>query len=197
MFATNDPRYAVAMALEAYRPEPSGVEEAFRMLMIEHLFNQNRCLWRDCFFPGHFTGSAWVVNPDRSKVLLLRHLKLERWMQAGGHADGDGVLARVAAKELAEETGLGPELAKPLLLGRGGQGILDVDIHVIPQKEKNGRLEPQHLHFDVRFAFEADDARPLGSPEGLELRWLSLTEAAQLCERNDSIVRMLGKTPGL
>src|SRR5689334_8610797 len=55
---------------------------------------------------GHLTGSAWLVSADGERVLLTHHRKLDRWLQLGGHADGDADLARVALREAEEESGL-------------------------------------------------------------------------------------------
>ncbi len=125
-------------------------------------------LHRSCL-EGHLTGSAVVVDPSRGETLLLHHTKLGIWVQPGGHADGDGDLARVALREAEEETGLtGLQLVTP---------AIDVDIHEIPAR---GDVPP-HLHLDVRFLVlaqpgaientnhESTDARWVGrsDPEGL------------------------------
>ena len=63
------------------------------------------CLARTCA-PGHLTGSAWIVSPDRRRTLLTHHRKLGKWLQLGGHADGDADLLAVALREAREESGL-------------------------------------------------------------------------------------------
>ena len=62
------------------------------------------CLLRSCV-PGHLTGSAWIVSPDRTRTLLTHHRKLDKWLQLGGHADGDGDLLAVARREATEAIG--------------------------------------------------------------------------------------------
>ena len=114
--------------------------------------------------PGHLTASVLLVDQDASHVLLLHHTKLERWLQPGGHADGEANLARVALKEATEETGIqGIEIVDP---------AVDIDIHnVAPPGE-----EPV-LHYDVRFlAFAPPGARPDGNHESTEIRWVPLDE---------------------
>ena len=38
---------------------------------------------------AHITASAWVVNRDRRKVLLVYHNIYNSWSWLGGHADGE------------------------------------------------------------------------------------------------------------
>jgi ADP-ribose pyrophosphatase YjhB (NUDIX family) len=91
---------------------------------------------------GHFTGSAWLVSADGERVLLTHHRKLGRWLQLGGHADGEGDLAAVALREAEEESGLSRLLVEP--------EIFDLDRHLIPARGS----EPAHWHYDVRFLAE-------------------------------------------
>ncbi len=113
--------------------------------------------------PGaHFTASALVVDPARERTLLVRHRKLGRWLQPGGHVEpGDASLLEAALREAREETGLAVEPAAAV--------PLDVDVHEIPAR--NGT--PAHLHLDVRFLLVAD-----GDPAGEEpAEWLSRPDA--------------------
>src|SRR5437773_8684321 len=108
----------------------------------------------DCFERslqiGHITGSAWIVDRDRTHALLTRHRKLNKWLQLGGHADGDPDILRVALREAREESNL--DAIRPV-----SEAIFDVDIHLIPERAG----EPEHLHYDVRFLLEADRGSPL------------------------------------
>jgi 8-oxo-dGTP pyrophosphatase MutT (NUDIX family) len=114
--------------------------------------------------PGHLTGSALVFNHDATETLLLFHTKLQRWLQPGGHADGEANLARVALKEATEETGIeGLEIVDP---------AIDLDIHNVA---KPGT--PEVLHYDVRFlVFAPEGAQPRGNHESQDIRWVSLAD---------------------
>ena len=143
----------------------------------------------DCFkrelWPGHVTGSVWVVNPARDKVLLLHHRKHDQWFQPGGHADGDADILRVALRETHEETGLAPEHIK-LVDG----DIFDVDIHAIPVTDYG----PEHLHYDIRFLVEIDDRLAVpGNDESHQVLWVPLDEVSHF-NNNLSTYRMLEKT---
>ncbi len=143
----------------------------------------------ECFhrelWPGHVTGSAWVVNPDRRQVLLLHHGKHDQWFQPGGHADGDADILRVALRELSEESGLDPSHIR-LVDG----SIFDVDIHTIPASHRG----PAHEHYDIRFLVEMDDDRDIpGSHESHDVRWVPLHQVARF-NNNRSTYRMLEKT---
>lgn len=152
------------------------------------------CFERSCR-PGHVTGSAWVVSRDFQSCLLVHHRKLGRWLQPGGHADGEAEVAAVALREAREESGLtGLELA-PLRDGRGNPAPLDVDVHVIPARYgPDGRLtEDAHEHHDLRFLVVGDAAEPpRASAESHAVRWFALDEAAALAGE-ESVVRMLRK----
>ena len=143
----------------------------------------------DCFrsdlWPGHVTGSAWVVNPRRDHVLLLHHRKHDQWFQPGGHADGDADILRVALRETHEETGLSYDNIH-LVDGE----IFDVDIHIIPESQRG----PGHLHYDIRFLVEIDDAlRVPGNDESHQILWVPL-ESVSRFNNNLSTYRMLEKT---
>lgn len=133
--------------------------------------------------PGHITGSSWIVNKDRSNVLLVEHRFLGKWLQPGGHADGDENVFRVALREANEETGL----TNLTPIG----GLFDVDIHSIPAR--NDLSFPQHDHYDVRFLFEADDTDTLKiSDESTDLRWVSLRDLEKF-NPEQSILRLRSK----
>jgi 8-oxo-dGTP pyrophosphatase MutT (NUDIX family) len=107
----------------------------------------NDQFWQRTTLEGHLTGSAWVLSPDQSQVLLIHHAKLDRWLQPGGHADAtDESLLETARREAQEECGMAHlTLLQP--------GIFDIDIHTIPTKGH----EPEHLHYDIRFVFSTDN----------------------------------------
>jgi 8-oxo-dGTP pyrophosphatase MutT (NUDIX family) len=111
--------------------------------------------------PGHLTGSALVVDADAARVLVLLHAKLGRWLQPGGHADGEANLAAVALREATEETGIaGLRVVVP---------AIDVDVH-----EVEPPAEDAHLHLDCRFLVLAPTgARARGNHESRALRWVS------------------------
>lgn len=128
---------------------------------------------------GHFTGSAWLVSGDGDRVLLMHHRKLGRWLQPGGHADGDTDLARVALREAGEESGL---------VGLAGEGdIFDLDRHQIPARAN----EPAHWHYDVRYVVRAGDGETLSAnEESLALAWKPISELAADVEADTSLRRM-------
>lgn len=140
----------------------------------------------DCFerglLEGHVTGSAWVVNPERTHALLVHHRRLERWLQPGGHCDGDPDVLATALREVREETGIE---ATPVY-----EAVFDVDAHDIPARG----AEPAHVHYDIRFLAEAPLSKePVVSPESREVRWVRLDEIAGL-DTDESVLRLVEKT---
>ncbi len=143
----------------------------------------------DCFerhtWPFHITGSAWVVNPARTHVLMMHHRKLDQWFQPGGHADGDADILRVALRETSEESGLDPQHVRLLT-----EDVFDVDIHTVPAHGE----DPPHDHIDIRFLVEIDDTLPVpGSDESHDVMWVSLLKVSRF-NNNRSTHRMLEKT---
>ena len=135
-------------------------------------------------YNGHFTGSAWIISPDKSNILMTHHKKLGKWIQLGGHADGESDLLKVALREAKEESGI--QQFKVF-----SEEIFDLDIHEIPQNNS----ELGHLHYDVRFLIEAD---PTGeaviiSDESHDVTWIPLADVAKL-NPEVSIERMIKKT---
>lgn len=131
---------------------------------------------------GHITGSAWLVNPNGDKVLLTLHHKLQRWMQTGGHADGDPDTLRVATREAEEESGISgivPVKAE----------IFDIDIHRIPARPARG--EPEHYHYDVRYLLRAPHEEFIVSDESDALAWWTAEDfATRTAELDEAVQRM-------
>ena len=167
--------------LDAYHPEDSD-EIIFKEEFLSFVETYENCFDRSLSI-GHITGSAWIVNYSCSKVLLTHHKKLDRWLQLGGHADGDANIIRVATKEAQEESGL-------TSLSLVSTDIFDLDIHKIPARS----AEPEHLHYDIRFLFEANDSESLHvSSESKNLEWVSLDALSSYTQHNTSITRMAKK----
>jgi 8-oxo-dGTP pyrophosphatase MutT (NUDIX family) len=131
---------------------------------------------------GHVTGSAWIINSSGTQTVLVHHAKLGKWVQPGGHCDGECDVLEVALREAREETGLD---VTPI-----HTAIFDVDVHHIPEYWNT----PEHFHYDVRFLLVSDDAStPVVSNESRAVRWVALDEALAL-NAEASIERLITKT---
>ena len=146
-------------------------EQPIRERMLALLDRTPDCFYRHSF-PGHFTGSALVVSFDGKRALLHHHRKLDKWMQFGGHCDGEEDVLRVAQREAWEESGVEGLVVKSAV-------PYDLDIHEIPARPAIG--EPVHFHYDVRYLFVApENATFTASEESKELRWFTLEEMLAL-----------------
>ena len=120
----------------------------------------------------HMTASAWVVNRERSRVLMVYHKLYDSWSWAGGHADGDEDLLAVALREVQEETGV--KSARPV-----SEEIYSLEVLTVDGHEKRGQYVPSHLHLNVTYLLEADehDALTVCEAENSGVRWFSLQDA--------------------
>lgn len=140
------------------------------------------CFLRTCV-PGHVTASAWVLSPDGRRFLLTHHRKLGRWLQLGGHADGDPDVAAVALREAREESGLAE-----LRFGFAADAPvpIDLDVHAIPARGD----EPRHDHHDVRFVLVAAPGQSaVASDESHALGWFEMDALEDVAD-DDSVLRL-------
>ncbi|PLX29421.1 MAG: nucleoside triphosphate hydrolase [Alphaproteobacteria bacterium] len=156
-------------------------ELVYKEKMLQFLDTCPDCFLRSCR-AGHFTASAFLLNPEKTHVLLLLHAKLDKWMQLGGHCDGDPDALGVAIKEAQEESGIQKIRAiRPT--------VFDIGIHLIPPYKE----EEAHYHFDIRFllhAYETDQV--IQNHESKALQWLKIT-GENLPKNRASVDRMFEK----
>lgn len=174
--------------------ERENPEEADCAERIRDLIERNRdCFERSCL-KGHITASCWILSPDYRSFLLTHHRKLGRWLQLGGHADGDTDVVRVALREAREESGLN-ELTCLSADGRewkpSSQPLpLDIDVHRIPERG----AEPEHEHHDIRFLLLAGPGQTIHmSEESKALDWFDLKALPSLGV-DRSLLRLAEKT---
>jgi len=176
-------RASVVRSLRNY--STSFAEENLFVPQFLELLNHHGAFQRH-HLPGHITGSSWILDQSKQYVLLVHHGTLNKWLQPGGHADGEEDVLNVALREAQEETGL-----KNFKLLQ--EEIFDLDIHPIPAR---GGL-PDHFHYDIRFLFEAGrNEQVIVSDESHDVAWIPLQELSVLTQANPSIMRMMKKTTG-
>ncbi len=131
--------------------------------------------------PGHITGSAWIINDTFNEALLVHHAKLDKWVQPGGHADGDENILAVALREAQEETGILQFEIQPT--------VFDMDIHTIPARKDF----PEHQHFDIRFLMKPLPQQTITvSEESFDVKWIALAELENYTKER-SVLRMKDK----
>jgi len=162
-------------------------EETDRKTMLDWLSRSEDISIRENL-TGHLTASAWVVTPDRKKVLMAYHRLYDSWAWLGGHADGDWDLCRVAEKEAREESGivhLRPVSPDPVSL----------EILVVAGHEKKGKYVPCHLHLNLTFLFEAEEDQTLSSKpdENTGVAWLNTDSLQELCNEPWFVERIYSK----
>lgn len=120
---------------------------------------------------AHITSSAFVVNKNRDKVLMVHHNIYNSWSWTGGHADGEEDFLAVAIREVKEETGVSK--VEPLL-----SDIFSLEILTVVGHEKSGKYVAPHLHLSIAYLVEADEDEKLKvkEDENSGVRWIPIDE---------------------
>lgn len=153
--------------LQTYVPQ-NQQEEKDLPILLHHLLHSPHVFTRQNQV-AHFTASAWVVDPTRTKVLMAYHNLYQSWAWLGGHADGETDLANTAIREAKEESGL----SEVRLLSNAP---LSVEILPVQGHERKGVYVPSHLHLNVTYLLEADPCAMLCNQpeENSKVGWLPM-----------------------
>lgn len=156
--------------LSRYPDEQTGLAGLLDQIARGDSLNERKTL------PGHVTGSAIVLSPDRTRILLIHHKLFDKWLQPGGHWDPEDASPRDAAvREAVEETGV--HIAEQLAVAPGNLFIpLDIGAHPIPARPD--RQEVGHMHYDFRYAFvAADEDLQAAQREVFAAEWVALQDS--------------------
>ena len=159
--------------IEDYKPY-NEQEEQDKKVMLEYIDTFDDVLTRNNEF-GHFTASSWVLNKDRTKVLMIYHNIYKSWAWTGGHSDGDSNLLNVALREVKEETGI--KDVKPI-----SDNIFSLEIICVNGHVKRGKYVSSHVHLNVTYLLEADENEELRikEDENSGVRWVDIDKAIDL-----------------
>lgn len=158
--------------IQAYTPY-NAQEEKDQEIILQYIETFNNLLTRENEF-AHFTASAWLVNKERTKVLMAYHNIYNSWSWVGGHADGEEDLLQVAIKEAKEETGL-------VNVAPVTEEIYSIEILGVPAHEKRGKHVATHVHLNVTYLLEAndDESTYIKPDENSDLKWMGIDEAVE------------------
>lgn len=158
--------------INAYSP-CSEQEEKDKALIISFLEHNEDAFLRTNTL-AHMTASAWVVNKDRTKVLMVYHNIYHSWSWLGGHADGEQDLLAVAVREVQEEAGI--QNVRPV-----SDEIFSIEVLTVDGHEKKGQYVSSHLHLNVTYLLEADEEEHvhIKADENSGVAWFSPEEALQ------------------
>jgi len=159
-------------AIEAYVPQ-NAQEKADKDVFLECMKNYQNLLTRETLI-AHFTSSAWIVNKNRTKTLMVHHNLYRSWSWTGGHADDNADLLEVAIREAKEETGL--QAVIPIT-----KEIFALDVLPVWSHMRNRIFVPSHLHLNLAYLLEADEEEPLTvlPTENSDVKWVHLDEVNQ------------------
>ena len=145
-------------------------EEVDRKIMLKYIDYFDNTLTRQNEY-GHFTSSAFVLNKERTKILMIYHKIYNSWAWTGGHSDGDNDLLYVAMKEAKEETGI--KNVTPIL-----EDIYSLEIINVNGHEKRGKYVGSHVHLNVTYLLEADENEVIHikEDENSGVKWVPINE---------------------
>jgi 8-oxo-dGTP pyrophosphatase MutT (NUDIX family) len=155
--------------IENYEPFDEQ-EERDKEQMLAFINTFDDVLTRENTF-GHFSASAFVVNKDRTEMVVVYHIINDGWIYPGGHADGIENLLEVAVREVKEETGLDVKVLD--------ENIYGIQSAPVKGHIKRGKYVSAHIHFDCIYLMEADDTIPLvfREDESKGVKWIPFSEA--------------------
>lgn len=145
-------------------------EEVDRKIMLKYINDFDDTLTRQNEY-GHFTSSAFVINKERTKILMIYHKIYNSWAWTGGHSDGDNDLLYVAMKEAKEETGI--KNVTPIL-----ENIYSLELINVNGHEKRGKYVGSHVHLNVTYLLEADENEGIHikEDENSGVKWVPINE---------------------
>ena len=175
--------------IKKYRP-CNAQEQRDQALILDFLEKNGDAFLRSNLL-AHMTASSWIVNPERTKTLMVYHNLYDSWSWTGGHADGETDLLSVALREAREETGI--EHVRPLSPEIFSLEVLTVDGH-----EKRGEYVPSHLHMNVTYLLEAEESDTLHvcREENSGVAWFTLEEALKASSEPWFVERIYKKLNG-
>lgn len=152
-------------------------EERDKEQFLKFIDTFNDVLTRDNIF-GHFSASAFVVNKNKNKMVVVYHNINDGWIYPGGHVDGESDFLSVAIREVEEETGL-----KVKVLDKS---IFSIQSAPVKGHVKKGKYVSAHLHLDVVYLLEADETQPLifNESESSGVKWIpfELADDKSMCD---------------
>ena len=162
--------YTLTEQIRSY--QPMNEQEEWDKELILHCLETEKNIFTRENRLAHMTASAWIVNPERTKVLMAYHNIYHSWSWLGGHADGETDLLKVALKEAREESGI--YHVKPVSEKIYSLEVLTVDGHV-----KRGEYVSSHLHLNVTYLLQAEetDVLHIKEDENSNVGWFSLEDA--------------------
>jgi len=162
----------IRQEIEKYRP--CNEQEQRDQAVILAFMDENPDAFLRTNLIAHMTASAWVVNPERTKVLMVYHKIYDSWSWTGGHADGEENLLQVALREVREETGV--RAVRPV-----SENIYSLEVLTVDGHEKRGEYVPSHLHMNVTYLLEAEESETLRicEEENTGVAWFRLEDALE------------------
>ena len=175
--------------IKKYRP--CNEQEQRDQAVILDFLAKNRDAFLRSNLLAHMTASSWIVNPERTKTLMVYHNIYDSWSWTGGHADGETDLLAVALREAREETGIAH--VRPVSPEIFSLEVLTVDGH-----EKRGAYVPSHLHMNVTYLLEAEESDTLHvcREENSGVAWFTLEEALKASTEPWFVERIYKKLNG-
>ncbi len=148
-------------------------EEVDKKIMLNYINDFDDVLTRQNEY-GHFTSSAFVLNKEKTKILMIYHKIYNSWAWTGGHSDGDSDLLYVAMKEAKEETGI--KNVTPI-----SKDIYSIEVITVDGHEKRGKYVGSHVHLNVTYLLESDETEEIHikEDENSDVKWIPINKIVE------------------
>lgn len=135
------------------------------------------------------TATAFVINNNCTKTVMIYHKKFNKWNIPGGHVDDNEAIHLAALREVQEETGLKTNVVElfksPILIDTEQEKNAPMPYLVLEELiaayKDEYRDQPAHKHYDFIYVVKSDSEKILyDKKESSDIGWFTKEEVLNM-----------------